>query len=104
MRRSCGPRACLRARRTRGRAGPRGGGGGGRRTLWASTQTPFGVQHEVARALGLPDSDVRVIGTAVGGGFGGKNGLYEPLVAAAARAVGRRSEERPVGKECRSRW
>ena len=63
--------------------------GAGRLTLWASTQTPFGVQHEVARALGLPDSDVRVIGTAVGGGFGGKNGLYEPLVAAAARAAGR---------------
>ncbi len=58
-------------------------------TLWASTQGPFGVRQEVARVLGVPESDVRVIGTAVGGGFGGKNGLYEPLVALAARAVGR---------------
>ncbi len=58
-------------------------------TLWASTQGPFGVRQEVARVLGVPDSDVRVIGMAVGGGFGGKNGLYEPLAAVAARAVGR---------------
>jgi CO/xanthine dehydrogenase Mo-binding subunit len=58
-------------------------------TVWASTQDQFGVRREVARVLGLPESDVRVIGMAVGGGFGGKNGLYEPLVAAAARAAGR---------------
>ncbi len=58
-------------------------------TLWASTQSPFDVRKEVANVLGIPESDVRVIGMAVGGAFGGKNGLYEPLVAAAARAVGR---------------
>jgi len=58
-------------------------------TLWVSTQGPFGVRQEVAKVLGVPESDVRVIGTPVGGGFGAKNGLYEPLVAAAARAVGR---------------
>ena len=57
-------------------------------TVWASTQAPFSVRHEIASVLGVPDSDVRVIGTPVGGGFGGKNGLYEPLVALAARAVG----------------
>ena len=32
---------------------------------------------------------MRVIGMAVGGGFGGKFGLYEPLVALVARALGR---------------
>ncbi|MEK7312562.1 MAG: xanthine dehydrogenase family protein molybdopterin-binding subunit, partial [Chloroflexota bacterium] len=58
-------------------------------TLWVSTQAPFGARNEVANVLGIPESDVRVVGMAVGGGFGGKNGLYEPLVAAAARAVGR---------------
>ena len=58
-------------------------------TVWASTQGPFPARKEVADVLGVPDSDVRVIGTPVGGGFGGKNGLYEPLVALAARAVGR---------------
>ena len=58
-------------------------------TVWASTQTPFGVRKEVAEVLGVPESDVRVHGTPVGGGFGGKNGLYEPLAAVAARTVGR---------------
>jgi CO/xanthine dehydrogenase Mo-binding subunit len=58
-------------------------------TLWASTQSPFGARREVARVLGVPEAAVRVVGMAVGGGFGGKNGLYEPLIAAAARVVGR---------------
>lgn len=58
-------------------------------TLWSSTQAPFGVRQEVAELLGVPETDVRVIATPVGGGFGGKFGLYEPLVALAARAVGR---------------
>src|SRR5258705_2525164 len=58
-------------------------------TIWASTQAPYGNREEVAKVLGVPETDVRVIGTAIGGGFGGKNTLYEPLVAAAARAVGR---------------
>lgn len=58
-------------------------------TVWSSTQAPFWVRDEVAGVLGIPDTQVRVIGTPVGGGFGGKIVLYEPLVAAAARAVGR---------------
>jgi CO/xanthine dehydrogenase Mo-binding subunit len=57
--------------------------------LWASTQGPFDARKSVAEVLGIPESDVRVIGMTVGGGFGGKNGLYEPLAAAAAMAVGR---------------
>jgi CO/xanthine dehydrogenase Mo-binding subunit len=58
-------------------------------TIWSNTQMPFLVREEVASILGIPDSDVRVIGTPVGGGFGGKIVLYEPLVAMAARLVGR---------------
>jgi CO/xanthine dehydrogenase Mo-binding subunit len=58
-------------------------------TVWASTQAPFGVRQEIAKVLKLRESQVRVIPVPVGGGFGGKNGLYEPLAAAAARAVGR---------------
>jgi CO/xanthine dehydrogenase Mo-binding subunit len=58
-------------------------------TIWASTQAPFGVREEVAGVLGVPETDVRVTAMAVGGGFGGKFGLYEPLVSAAARAVNR---------------
>jgi len=58
-------------------------------TLWVSTQSPFGVREEVAHVLGVTESDVRVIATPVGGAFGSKFGLYEPLVALAARAVKR---------------
>jgi len=58
-------------------------------TLWASSQSQFGLQHEISELLGIPDSDVRVIATPVGGAFGSKFGLYEALAAIAARAVGR---------------
>jgi CO/xanthine dehydrogenase Mo-binding subunit len=57
--------------------------------MWASTQGHFDVRREVAGVLGAPETDVRVTAMPVGGGFGGKFGLYEPLVALAARAVNR---------------
>ena len=41
-------------------------------TVWASTQTPFRLQSEVARVLDMPSEKVRVITPFVGGGFGGK--------------------------------
>ncbi|MHB8626701.1 MAG: xanthine dehydrogenase family protein molybdopterin-binding subunit [Aggregatilineales bacterium] len=58
-------------------------------TIWASSQTQFGLQHDIAALLEIPDSDVRVTATPVGGAFGSKFGLYEALAAIAARAVGR---------------
>ncbi len=58
-------------------------------TVWTSTQSPFWAREEVAGVLEVPESDVRVIATPVGGGFGGKFVLYEPLVALAARHVRR---------------
>lgn len=73
-------------------------------TIWTSTQAPFYVREQVAEVLGVPESDVRVIATPVGGGFGGKFLLYEPLVALAAVTVKRpvrlvltRSEEMLAG-------
>jgi nicotinate dehydrogenase subunit B len=51
-------------------------------TVWASTQRPFGVQDEVAQALGVPSKDVRVITPFVGGGFGGKNQNRQAVEAA----------------------
>jgi isoquinoline 1-oxidoreductase len=54
----------------------------GRMTLWASTQTPFGMRGQVARALGLAQRDVRVITPFVGGGFGGKGVGDQALEAA----------------------
>ena len=62
----------------------------GKVTVWASTQNPFGVQTEVARALGIPPEDVRVITPFVGGGFGGKTNNRQAVEAARlARASGR---------------
>ncbi len=50
-------------------------------TMWASLQSPFGVRAEVAAVLGVPESDVTVYAMPVGGGFGAKFGLYDPLAA-----------------------
>ena len=58
-------------------------------TMWGSIQSPFGVRLEVADVLGVPESDVNVYGMPVGGAFGAKFGLYEPLVALLAVTVGR---------------
>jgi len=41
-------------------------------TVWASTQTPFGLQREIAGALRIPAENIHVIAPFVGGGFGGK--------------------------------
>jgi len=49
--------------------------------IWASTQGLFFVRNDTARLLGLPQHQVRVVPLAVGGGFGGKIVLLEPLVA-----------------------
>jgi isoquinoline 1-oxidoreductase len=45
---------------------------GERIVIWASTQTPFGIRREVAETLNVPEQNVRVMQTFVGGGFGGK--------------------------------
>jgi nicotinate dehydrogenase subunit B len=45
---------------------------GNKMTIWASTQSPFGVKDEVASILGFPAENVRIITPWVGGGFGGK--------------------------------
>ena len=54
----------------------------GKMTVWASTQSPFGVQRQVARAVGLPAEKVRVITPFVGGGFGGKSASAQAIEAA----------------------
>jgi len=58
-------------------------------TVWGSIQSPFGVRLEVAEILGVPESDVEVHAMPVGGAFGAKFGLYEPLIALVAAKVGR---------------
>ena len=54
----------------------------GKMTIWASTQSPFGVQQQVADALKLSLEKVRVITPFVGGGFGGKSASAQALEAA----------------------
>jgi CO/xanthine dehydrogenase Mo-binding subunit len=74
-------------------------------TIWTPTQGTFLARKTVAGQLGLPLRQVRVVPMAVGGGFGGKICLIEPLVALLARAVDRpvqlqltRSEEFAMGR------
>ena len=58
---------------------------GGKMTVWASTQSPFGLREGIMRELGLPAEEVRVITPFVGGGFGGK-GEYQQGIEAAKLA------------------
>ena len=58
-------------------------------TVYTSTQGQFGVRDEVARLLSLPKSKVRVVPMVVGGGFGAKYGILDPLAAAVAWAMRR---------------
>ncbi|MCY4464912.1 MAG: xanthine dehydrogenase family protein molybdopterin-binding subunit [Chloroflexi bacterium] len=58
-------------------------------TMWGSLQSPFGARQDVADVLGVPESDVTVYGMPVGGAFGAKFGLYEPLIALVAAKVGK---------------
>ena len=55
---------------------------GDKATVWASTQTPFPAQQEVARELGFPTANVRVLPIFVGGGFGGKTRNLQAAEAA----------------------
>ena len=62
-------------------AAPEPGGG---LTIWSSTQGVFLPREETARVLGWSDSRIRLIPTTVGGGFGGKGVLLEPLAGVLA--------------------
>ncbi|HYR15620.1 MAG TPA: xanthine dehydrogenase family protein, partial [Mycobacterium sp.] len=57
--------------------------------VYACTQAMFRTRDTVANVLGKSPSQVRVYAMPVGGGFGGKFGLIEPLVAACAVAAKR---------------
>lgn len=54
-----------------------------------STQGTFVTRSELARAFGLSEEDVRVIAEPLGGAFGGKFAIVEPLAAGAALALDR---------------
>jgi aerobic carbon-monoxide dehydrogenase large subunit len=60
-------------------------------TVWASTQSPHLMRSGLAEALGLPESRIRILCPAVGGGFGPKMHLYpeDIVVAELARRLRR---------------
>ncbi len=60
-------------------------------TLWTSTQVPHFIRLFVGGALGVPESQFRVISHDVGGGFGAKLRPYpeEYLATAASKICGR---------------
>ncbi len=63
---------------------------GDRLEVHVSTQGPYHVQRLVAHMLDLPAESVRVLPTAVGGGFGGKFDMsVHPVIALAAWQLGR---------------
>src|SRR5690606_19665969 len=65
---------------------------GERIEIFVTTQTPYMDRDEIALVLGIAPERVRIIPSAVGGGFGGKLDLsVQPLIATAAWVL-----ERPV--------
>ncbi|HXF82396.1 MAG TPA: xanthine dehydrogenase family protein molybdopterin-binding subunit [bacterium] len=58
-------------------------------TVYTSTQAAFYVRQQTAKALRYPESRVKVVPMTVGGAFGGKFKLLEPLAAALAVAYRR---------------
>jgi carbon-monoxide dehydrogenase large subunit len=64
---------------------------GDRLTVTLATQTPHGQRESLVGALGIPETDVRVVAPSVGGGFGQKDTSYpeKAVVAWLARETGR---------------
>jgi isoquinoline 1-oxidoreductase len=55
---------------------------GNKATVWASTQGPFSLKDQIAKALGFAPENVQVITPFVGGGFGGKTAGPQAVEAA----------------------
>jgi selenium-dependent xanthine dehydrogenase len=59
-------------------------------TVYVGAQIPYEDRRQTARALGLPEDAVRIRGTLIGGGFGGKEDIAGQIHAAMlAQATGR---------------
>jgi CO/xanthine dehydrogenase Mo-binding subunit/aerobic-type carbon monoxide dehydrogenase small subunit (CoxS/CutS family) len=63
-----------------------------RLTIYVGSQIPYSDRRQVAKSLGLPDEAVRVKGTLMGGGFGGK----EDIAGQVHAALGAQVTGRPV--------
>jgi CO/xanthine dehydrogenase Mo-binding subunit/aerobic-type carbon monoxide dehydrogenase small subunit (CoxS/CutS family) len=59
-------------------------------TVYVGSQIPYADRAQTAAALGVADDQVRIIGTLIGGGFGGKEDIMGQIHAALlAQATGR---------------
>ena len=64
-------------------------GSDGNLTIWCSSQGHFVVRDNVAGALGIPVSKVKIVPMEIGGGFGGKIVPYlEPVAAVLSKKTG----------------
>ncbi|MBI2177750.1 MAG: xanthine dehydrogenase family protein [Candidatus Tectomicrobia bacterium] len=64
-------------------------GADGKVTIWTTTQDAWAIRADVAEALGLPATKVRVIPTEIGGGFGSKlKSTFEHIAALLALRTG----------------
>jgi len=63
----------------------------GRYTLWCPTQNVYTVRAQLATALGVKESELRILSTDVGGGFGARGYAYPEHAALlwAAKKLGR---------------
>ncbi|MCC6174966.1 MAG: xanthine dehydrogenase family protein molybdopterin-binding subunit [Chloroflexi bacterium] len=61
----------------------------GNLTVWSSSHGVFLPRQALARALGWPEHKIRVTAPVLGGGFGGKGTLVQPLAAALTVKFGR---------------
>jgi isoquinoline 1-oxidoreductase len=66
---------------------------GGKLTMWASSQTPFGTRNQVAEVLKIPKEKVHLKQIFLGGGFGGK--IYNQQAIEIAR-IAKMVEGTPV--------
>jgi xanthine dehydrogenase molybdenum-binding subunit len=62
----------------------------GRMEIYVGSQIPYQDREQVARALGWPESRVRIVGQLMGGGFGGKEDIAGQIHAALLANVTRR--------------
>ncbi|MFC1961034.1 molybdopterin-dependent oxidoreductase [Chloroflexota bacterium] len=51
-------------------------------TVYVGSQIPYQDRNQIAQAMNLPEEAVRVIGTLIGGGFGGKEDIISQIHAA----------------------
>lgn len=76
----------------------------GNLTIYTSTQGQFYTRNTTAEVLGVPQNQIKVVGMEVGGGFGGKVVMLEPIAGwlalkhrAGVKLIMSRSEEMMMG-------